>query len=240
MDIVSHGLWGSIAFGRKSRSSFWLAFVIGMAPDLFSFGILWVAAILGLSEKPDFSNGTPPESTIPQYVHYLYNATHSFIVFLAVFFLVWFLLKRPLWELAAWGLHVLVDVPTHSYAFFPTPVLWPLFNWKFNGWQWMTPTILIPTLCVLSLLYGTFIFSARMKRKERQGFAKAGFWPRPRRQVSRTKETSIWYSTWRGAGSSGFPYGILSRLFVRRTERDKTDLAHQIDCPEFCPPIRHS
>ena len=98
MDIVSHGLWGSIAFGRKSRSSFWLAFVIGMAPDLFSFGILWLAAVLGLSEKPDFSNGTPPESTIPQYVHYLYNVTHSFIVFLAVFFLIWLLLKRPLWD----------------------------------------------------------------------------------------------------------------------------------------------
>jgi len=86
MDIVSHGLWGSIAFGRKNRSSFWLAFVIGMAPDIFSFGILWVAAILGLSEQPDFSHGTPPESTIPQYVHHLYNVTHSFIVFLAMFF----------------------------------------------------------------------------------------------------------------------------------------------------------
>jgi hypothetical protein len=166
MDIVSHGLWGSIAFGRKSQSSFWLAFVIGMAPDLFSFGILWVAAILGLSEKPDFSNGTPPESTIPQYVHYLYNVTHSFIVFLAVFFLVWFLLKRPLWELAAWGLHVLVDVPTHSYAFFPTPVLWPLFNWKFNGWQWMTPSILIPNFVLLSLLYAWYLSQPyRTKRK---------------------------------------------------------------------------
>jgi hypothetical protein len=166
MDIVSHGLWGSIAFGRKSRSSFWLAFVIGMAPDLFSFGILWVAAILGLSEKPDFSNGTPPESTIPQYVHYFYNVTHSFIVFLAVFFLIWVLLKRPLWELAAWGLHVLVDVPTHSYAFFPTPVLWPLFDWKFNGWQWTTPTILIPNFVLLSLLYAWYLSQPyRTKRR---------------------------------------------------------------------------
>jgi hypothetical protein len=48
MDIVSHGLWGSIAFGRKSRSSFWLAFMIGMAPDIFSFGILWAASMLGM------------------------------------------------------------------------------------------------------------------------------------------------------------------------------------------------
>ena len=32
MDIVSHGLWGALAFGRKNRRSFWLAFGIGLAP----------------------------------------------------------------------------------------------------------------------------------------------------------------------------------------------------------------
>ena len=77
MDIVSHGLWGALAFGRKDRTSFWLAFGIGLAPDLFSFGILWVAATLGLSPKPDFTHGTPPESTIPPYVHHLYDVTHK-------------------------------------------------------------------------------------------------------------------------------------------------------------------
>jgi hypothetical protein len=154
MDFVSHGLWGSIAFGRGSRSSFGLAFVIGMAPDLCSFGVLYVAATLGLSPKPDFSRGTPPESTIPQYVHTLYNFTHSFVIFFVLFVLVWLLLKRPVWELGAWGLHVLFDVPLHSYAFFPTPVLWPLSDWKFDGWQWMTPGILLPNIALLVLLYG--------------------------------------------------------------------------------------
>ncbi len=42
MDILSHGLWGGLVFGRKSeflaRLRDWLA------PDLFSFGILWSAA----------------------------------------------------------------------------------------------------------------------------------------------------------------------------------------------------
>ena len=167
MDIVSHGLWGSIAFGRKSRSSFWLAFMIGMAPDLFSFGILWAAAFLGLSEKPDFSHGTPPESTIPHYVHHLYNVTHSFIVFLVVFFVIWLLLKRPFWELCAWGLHVLVDIPTHSYAFFPTPALWPLFDWKFDGWQWMTPSILIPNFVLLALLYAWYFWQTYRTKGKR-------------------------------------------------------------------------
>lgn len=165
MDIVSHGLWGAIAFGRKSRSSFWLAFVIGLAPDLLSFGIFLTAAMLGYSEAPDFSNGTPPESSIPSYVHHLYDATHSFVVFLVVFLSAWFYLKRPLWELWAWGLHVLLDVPTHSYAFFPTPVLWPLFAWKFNGWQWTTPHILIPDFVLLSALYAWYLLQPHRSKK---------------------------------------------------------------------------
>jgi membrane-bound metal-dependent hydrolase YbcI (DUF457 family) len=164
MDILSHGLWGAIAFGRKSRASFWRAFVSGLAPDLFSFGILWTAATLGLSEKPDFSHGTPPESTIPLYVHQLYNVTHSFIIFILAFVLLWLLLRRPLWGLSAWGLHVLVDIPTHSFAFFPTPFLWPLSTWKFDGWQWMTPTILVPNYVLLALLYAWFLWRVSKPR----------------------------------------------------------------------------
>ena len=159
MDIVSHGLWGGIAFGRKNRNSYWLAFVVGIAPDLFSFGILWLAATLGLSPRPDFSDGPPPESTIPTYVHVLYSVTHSLVVFLAVFFVAWMVWKRPIWELGAWGLHVIMDVPTHSTAFFPTPVFWPLIDWKFNGWSWMTPGILIPNVVVLVLIYGAWLLS---------------------------------------------------------------------------------
>ena len=87
LDILSHGLWGAIAFGRRNRPSFWLAFVIGLAPDLLSFGILYGAVALGMADRPDFSHGTPPESTIPHYVHQLYNVTHSFVVFLLVFLL---------------------------------------------------------------------------------------------------------------------------------------------------------
>ncbi len=157
MDIVSHGLWGALAFGRQSRKSFWLAFGIGLAPDLFSFGILWVAASVGLAHKPDFSHGLPPESSIPPYVHHLYDVTHSFVLFLTVFALVWVIAKRPVWELGAWGLHVLVDIPTHSFAFFPTPFLWPLSDWKFDGWPWSQPAILIPNFTVLLLLYGWFL-----------------------------------------------------------------------------------
>ena len=175
MDIVSHGFWGAITFGRRTRSSFWLAFTIGIAPDLFSFGILTMAAMLGMAEQPDFSHGTPPESSIPQYVHQLYNVTHSLVVYLIVFFLVWILLRRPLWELSAWALHVLMDIPSHSFAFFPTPFLWPLSDWKFNGWQWMTPYVFIPNV---TLLIGLYLWYFTVRRRSRQPAFKVAVNPR--------------------------------------------------------------
>jgi hypothetical protein len=106
-------------------------------------------------------------------VHDLYNVTHSLIIFLLVFLVFWAFLKRPVWELGAWGLHVLVDVPTHSYAFFPTPMLWPLFGWRFDGWQWMTPAILIPNYVLLALCYAWFasrcVQTGKCKRSKPSG-----------------------------------------------------------------------
>lgn len=166
MDIVSHGLWGAIAFGRRTRRSFWLAFIVGIAPDVLSFGILTVAAMLGLADSPDFSRGTPPESSIPQYVHHLYNITHSLVVFLVVYLAVWLLVKRPIWELSAWGLHVFMDIPSHSFAFFPTPFLWPVFDWKVNGWQWMSPSIFIPNAVLLIFVYVWYFARQRRRRRD--------------------------------------------------------------------------
>lgn len=40
------------------------------------------------------------------------------------------------WEMTAWLLHILSDIPTHSYKFYPTPFLWPISEWKFNGFSW--------------------------------------------------------------------------------------------------------
>ena len=47
MDIFSHGLYGGVLTGRKSRKSFWTAFIFGISPDLFSFGIFTLSILLG-------------------------------------------------------------------------------------------------------------------------------------------------------------------------------------------------
>lgn len=164
MDIVSHGLWGGVAFGRKNRTRFLLAFLFGIVPDLLSFGAFFVSMALGFVERPNFSAEPPPAAdAIPLYVHYLYNVTHSVIVFALLFVLLWILFRRPIMESLAWGLHILVDIPTHSYQFFPTPFLWPITDYKFDGMNWSEPFIFFPNVILLALIYG--IWYAYRKRK---------------------------------------------------------------------------
>ena len=165
MDIVSHGLWGGLALGRASRRSFWTAFGFGTVPDLFSFGLvfangLWVHGL-------DFFNGLghPPDPTlIPAYVYSLYNATHSLLVFALVFGLVWLVRGKPLMELGAWGLHIAVDIFTHSAAFFPTPFLWPLSDLRVDGVPWSDPRIFFSNVLLLATLYAWFFLRRKRKR----------------------------------------------------------------------------
>jgi hypothetical protein len=163
MDIVSHGLWGGVAFGQKHKKSFWIAFAFGVAPDLFSFGIFFVQRIFmgGL----DFSHHGPPElSSIPAYVDTLYNITHSLVVFAVVFGVVSLLLKRPVIEMLAWPLHIVLDTATHSSAFFPTPFLWPISDFHVDGTSWGHPLIFFPNLALLFVAYIWFYYSKRKKK----------------------------------------------------------------------------
>ena len=163
MDIVSHGLWGSIAVGRRSKRSFRLAFFFGIAPDLFSFGAFFVSALVGFTERPQFSSEPPDPSLIPSYVGYLYNFTHSFVVFAIAFLVLWAIFQRPIGEFFAWGLHILFDIPTHSYRFFPTPFLWPLSTFKIDGTSWASPWVFFPNIAVLALLYFWFFILRRRR-----------------------------------------------------------------------------
>ena len=162
MDIVSHGLWGGIALGRASRRSFWTAFAIGTAPDLCSFGLVFASGVF--TRGLDFFSGLghpPDHSLIPAYVYSLYNATHSLTVFAAVFALVWIVRGRPFMELGAWGLHIAVDIFTHSEAFFPTPFLWPLSDAHVDGVPWSDPRIFFGNVALLAATYAWFWFRRR-------------------------------------------------------------------------------
>ena len=160
MDIVSHGLWGSVAFGRKNRRLFWLAFFFGIMPDLFSFGIFFIERIL--TGNISFEHSGPPDpALIPAYVDTLYNFTHSLVIFALVFGIVWFFCKQPFIPLLAWCFHIVLDIFTHSSAFFPTPFLWPISEYRFDGVSWGHPSIFIPNLILLALAYIWFFIRKR-------------------------------------------------------------------------------
>jgi len=168
MDIVSHGLWGSLAFGRKNRRSFLLAFLFGVAPDLLAFGPFFVLTFLGIEQRPRFAE--PPDPSIfPPFVHQTYQFSHSLIVFAALFGVLWLLLRRPVWEFPAWGLHILFDIPTHSNRFFPTPFLWPVSNFHVNGHSWATREIFIPNVILLVVLYAWFFARRYWTRRSTAG-----------------------------------------------------------------------
>ena len=164
MDIVSHGLWGGVAFGRKNKRNFGIAFFVGMMPDLLSFGIYFITNLLGITEHPKI--GHPDPASIPHFIYQLYDISHSLIVFAVVFGLVWFFRKKPQWLLGAWLLHILVDIPTHSFEFFPTPLFWPVSDFKVNGINWGDPIIFFPNLFLLFVFYSAWYFKSR-KLKEK-------------------------------------------------------------------------
>jgi len=165
MDIISHGLWGTLAFGRKTRRRFFIAFLFGIAPDLLSFGIFFVSMAFGFSDRHDFSAEPPHADAIPTYVHYLYNVTHSVIFFAVLFIFLWILFRKPIMESLAWGAHILLDIPTHSYEFFPTPFLWPFSDLKVDGIPWTSPFIFIPNVVLLIVFFGWMVIVYRKKRK---------------------------------------------------------------------------
>ncbi|MDP2838217.1 MAG: hypothetical protein Q8O53_02995 [Candidatus Moranbacteria bacterium] len=166
MDILSHGLYGGVAFGRRSWKSFWLSFSFGIAPDLFSFGLYMGLAFFGLAWHPSFLSGQHPgPNEVPAYVNILYNVTHSLLVFALVFGAVWLLRQRPLWEMTAWGLHIVVDIPTHVDAYFATPFLWPLSSFHVSGIPWGHPIIFIPNILLLVGLYLWFFVIRKFWRR---------------------------------------------------------------------------
>lgn len=167
MDILSHGLWGGVLAGRKNRKDYWAAFSLGLFPDLFAFGI---PAVLSIIEAISGNGGgrifgKPDIASIPEYVFSLYNISHSLIIFSLVFITVWYWRKKPYIPMLAWSFHILLDIFTHSSEFFPTPFLWPISNYKFNGISWGNPWIFLPNVAGLAIAYIIFWYYRKKQLK---------------------------------------------------------------------------
>lgn len=145
MDTVSHALWGKGLFGyRKYR---WFSFLFGAIPDLSSFGIYFLFNLL--TSPTTLKLGKPELSELPQWVFSMYDFSHSLVTATVFILIVYIINKDFCFPMLAWPFHILLDFFTHSAQFFPTPILWPLSDYKFNGIPWSNPYIMVAnTICI--------------------------------------------------------------------------------------------
>jgi len=164
MDTLAHGLWGGAAFGQRDKAWKW-AFLLGMCPDLFSFGPFILTHLGDIGERWAHHHMGPPDShLIPAYVYHAYNVTHSLIIWCLLAAIAWKLFGRRAWPIGAWALHILCDIPTHSTRFFPTPYLWPLPTPFFNGHSWGNRTFMLSNYAGIALTY--MVLAWRKSRRE--------------------------------------------------------------------------
>lgn len=175
MDVFAHILWtsaaaraGNVALEKKHKrrmSIAWTAFW-GVFPDLFAFGITFVAmipAILrgGFVFEHHRISGLPAE---------LYNYSHSLVLWAVVFLITWAIMKRIPFPLFGWALHILIDIPSHGNGFFLTPFLFPLSDYRFtHGIPWSNMWyMIINYTALLSVFSYLLVHDWKARRKERE------------------------------------------------------------------------
>ncbi|MDO8460612.1 MAG: hypothetical protein Q7S74_05860 [Nanoarchaeota archaeon] len=162
VDIISHGLWSFLAFRKlKERKEIWAGIFFGIMPDLLSWTIYSIY-LLFIGTIP---YGKPNPWELPQWAFMLYNISHSLIICVIFLGFIYTLTKEfPIYTLG-WPLHILIDIPTHSKEFLPTPFLWPISNWKFPGISWSNPWLFLLD-CGLLIIF--FIYTYLIKRKTKK------------------------------------------------------------------------
>ncbi len=154
MDIVAHALWtgaGALAVRHKThkRIPVLATALWGTFPDVFAFGPmvaagLWV--LLTTGHAP--GHGARLHIGLPHY-----PMSHSLLVFGVVYALVSLIARRPVIAMLGWAVHILIDIPTHSFDYYATRVFWPLSNWGVDGLPWWTRWFWITTYVTLAIVY---------------------------------------------------------------------------------------
>lgn len=166
MDILAHTLWtagAALPLRRRFRAPLSLGWAIfwGVFPDVFSFAI--PAAVRIWWYLSGATSSLLPDPNGPQHFRFvwpLYYASHSLLVFAAAFGIAWLLARRPILEMLAWSLHILIDIPTHQ-GIFALHFLWPLSSYGFSGFRWENHWFLAANYTALFLLYSWMWIAAK-------------------------------------------------------------------------------
>jgi len=160
VDTISHAAWGYATLHDRSRLAWWGA-LAGAAPDLLFFVPSRVDAViergwsgLRIGSEPGIwrADGPPlPPLFLEAYERY-YVSSHSLLVLALVLGAVWWLgWRRWLWLGLPYGLHIVMDLPTHER--YLTRPLYPLSPWAFQGLSWTDPRIFWPNVVALVVVF---------------------------------------------------------------------------------------
>ncbi len=183
MDILAHTLWTNAGaraankFSQKKKKKLhihpgWAAFW-GVFPDFFAFTIPFIIAFLTLFKGTSLTTLSNHHGLVAglDIAQYLYQFSHSLVIWALVFLTVWFFSKRPRFELLGWALHILIDIPSHTIGFYPTPFLFPISEYRFPyGISWGNSWYMIINYSALALIWIPItIKSIRKKHDAREG-----------------------------------------------------------------------
>lgn len=175
MDILAHMLWanyGARGLNKKLEKKKnrtinlkWVTFW-GVFPDLFAFTIPFCIAffsvIFGGQSLGALRNHHGLASGF-DIASFLYQFSHSLVIWALVFIVIWIISKRPRLELLGWLLHILIDIPSHAASFYPTPFLFPLSDYRFlHGVSWGNKWYMIINYSLL-LITSLYFFSRKKK-----------------------------------------------------------------------------
>ena len=177
MDIFAHAVWTNVLatiarrkqekMHRQLLSVAWTTFW-GVFPDLFAFTIPFVIGIYHMisGAVAPLTKGSWPIGLRGELAPVLYNYSHSLVIWLVVFGVVWAIYKRPRWELLGWALHILIDIPSHANGFYLTPVFFPISGWKFtHGVSWGHPIYMFVNYSAMLVAWvGVVIYKRKLKK----------------------------------------------------------------------------
>ena len=149
MDILAHMLWanygarvGNKKLEKKKKPLIKLGWVtfFGVFPDLFAFTIPFCIAIFNMLFNSQSLSSMRNHHVLAggfDIASFLYQFSHSIVIWAVVFIVVWIIYKRPRFELLGWALHIAIDIFSHSAQFYPTAFLSPVSDFKFlYGISW--------------------------------------------------------------------------------------------------------
>ena len=152
MDIVAHALWAGIGTSiyrdrrQLSRGQVATVIVATILPDVFH--ALPVAAWALTQGNPEalyaYAVATPgTEPRLPCWLdavsHHIHCASHSMLVAGVISAILPRYYPLAWVPLSGWWLHIVIDAPTHTADFYPSPVLYPLTYAGLDGVAWNTP-----------------------------------------------------------------------------------------------------